>query len=374
MPWKEVTTMFLKKEFIERMLNQEKPFSHLCEEYNISRTAGYQLWKRYQAEGMNALKVRSRTPHHSPNKTSKMTEEKILSVRAQHPAWGARKIRAYLQKRENLSLPVPSTITNILKRHGLVPLEDSLKRKALGRFEREQANELWQMDFKGKFKLENQQSCYPLTLLDDHSRFSLCLKACANEQRLTVQKQLKLIFQSYGLPWQINVDNGNPWGHSCGIPHTKLTVWLMLLGVRVTHSRPRHPPTNGKEERFHQTLKKEVLNHFSIKNFTHAQQLFDRWRDTYNYERPHEALEMKVPADRYQPSARQLPNRLPPLDYPINALLRKVRGNGYISYRDREYLVGEAFQGYYVEVRIDEVNNVLDLYFGKNKIYTYELL
>ncbi len=158
------------------------------------------------------------------------------------------------------------------------------------------------MDFKGKFLLANQRTCFPLTILDDHSRFSLCLHACPNERYLTVQESLSDIFQRYGLPQQFNVDNGHPWGNSNLSKHTRLTVWLMRLGVRVSHSRPGHPQTNGKLERFHRTLKKDLLAQHALLDFPHAQTLFDEWRELYNHQRPHEAIGMLTPAIRYQPS------------------------------------------------------------------------
>jgi hypothetical protein len=147
----------------------------------------------------------------------------------------------------------------------------------------------------------------------------------------------------------------------------------MQLGIKVTHSRPRHPQTNGKNERFHRTLKNDLINRQTFNNFRHAQKLFDQWRDVYNYVRPHQAIEMKVPADRYKSSARPFPAKLPLIEYSDDAIIRKVRGNGYINYRNREYLVGEAFSGHNIEVRIHNLGGELELYFGKHKVYRYDL-
>jgi transposase InsO family protein len=202
MSWHKVTVMSQKEEFVKLALANEKPFSHLCNDYGISRETGYQLLKRYNAEGLSGLNERSRAPHHNPTKTLRKIEEKILTVRAQYPTWGARKIRTYLSKHGVKQLPAPSTITQILKRCGHIFEEESLKRQAFIQFERDSPNDLWQMDFKGKFQLQSQQSCYPLTIIDDHSRFSLCLKACGNEQFITVKKQLIHTFEQYGLPAQ----------------------------------------------------------------------------------------------------------------------------------------------------------------------------
>jgi len=240
------------------------------------------------------------------------------------------------------------------------------------RFERENPNDLWQIDFKGKFQLLTKETCYPLTMLDDHSRFSLAIKACKNEQFLTVKQHLIHTFKKYGLPNQINFDNGNPWGNSKLLPHTALTVWLMRLEIKVTHSRPRHPQTNGKLKRFHRTLKNDLISRYPIRSFSHAQKKFDQWRYLYNHERPHEAIDMEVPVKKYQASKKNMPATLDIIEYDEDATVRKVRGNGYVSYKSKEYLVGEAFKNHFVQIRFDELEKTIGIYFGRFKIYTYD--
>lgn len=372
MPWKEETIMSLKEEFAIRALGKKEPFSKLCQEYNITRKTGYLLLSRYQNEGIAGFIPRSKRPLTNPTKTNDQIEEAIINLRLKQPTWGPRKIVRYLSNKGLTGLPALSTVSSILKRHNLIDIEESLKRKKLIRFEREYPNDLWQMDFKGKFQLLTKQSCYPLTIIDDYSRFSLSIKACENERYLTAKKQIIHVFKTYGLPNQINVDNGNPWGNSKLLRHTALTVWLMRLGVRVTHSRPRHPQTNGKCERFHRTLKNDLIERQTIRTFSHAQKLFNEWRNHYNHERPHEALGMDVPADRYKSSTKQMPSKLHKIEYNCNAELRMVRGNGYISYKGFEYLVGEAFKGDLIEVKSNEAERCLDLYFGQFHIYTYD--
>lgn len=373
MPWKEASIMSQKELFIKKALKNEGSFKALCLEFKISRETGYKLLHRYEKEGLKGLHPKSRAPHNKPLKTSVKIEEQIIKIRVKYPTWGGRKIYSHLLSAGVTDLPAPSTISDILKRNGYISEEESLKRQALGRFEREHANELWQMDFKGKFQLKTKVSCFPLTILDDHSRFSLCIKPCANEQYVTVKERLLEVFEQYGLPQQFNVDNGNPWGHSQLVQHTQLTVWLMRLGVRVTHSRPRHPQTNGKLERFHRTLKKDVLSQQVINDFEHAQFLFDEWRYIYNYERPHQALNMMVPANRYEPSPRSMPSTLKPIEYSDDALVRRVRGNGRVSYKGNEYLVGEAFAGNDVELKCNPLGEQFDIYFDRFKIYIYNL-
>jgi transposase InsO family protein len=373
MPWKESTKMSQKEDFIKRVVEGIESFSALCKEFKISRKTGYKMWKRYKCEGLEGLKDSSRMPLFNPNKTPQMIIDKILTTRIKYKTWGARKIRAYLIKQKIDNLPAPSTITEIIKRNGLITEEESLKRQALTRFERSSSNELWQMDFKGHFQMGNKLSCYPLTILDDHSRFSICLHACKKEELLVVKNQLIYLFDRYGMPLQINVDNGNPWGNSSLVKHTKLTVWLLQLNIMVTHSRPRHPQTNGKNERFHRTLKADLIKQQKIENYIHAQKLFDQWRNIYNYHRPHEAINMLVPADRYQPSLRRMPEKLPLIEYDDKAIVRKTSDTGIISYKGENYHVGKAFAGYYLEVRPNEVNGLLEVYFNRHKVYKCDL-
>lgn len=373
MPWKEETIMSLKEEFIHGVLSKESSFTCLCREYNITRKTGYELIKRYQAEGLAGLAPRSKRPLSSPSKISIEVEKAIVNLRQEQPTWGAKKIVKFLSNKGVNNLPAISTTNEILKRNDLVSIEESFKRKKLIRFERALPNDLWQMDFKGHFQLLTKQTCYPLTIVDDHSRFSLSIKACANERHLSVKNQLTHIFQQYGLPEQFNVDNGNPWGNSKLLPYTALTVWLMRLGIKVTHSRPRHPQTNGKCERFHRTLKEDSISRHPMRSFLHAQKLFDKWRHHYNHERPHEGIGMNVPFQRYAPSKKQMPHKLPAIEYPTNSLLRKVRGNGFIRYNNKEYLVGEAFKENYVEVKQNELDRSIQIYFGAFNLYNYEV-
>lgn len=373
MPWKEATIMSQKEQFVLCALKKEISFKALCTQFQISRETGYKLVRRYKREGLKGLEAQSRAPQHSPLKTHRAIEEQIIKIRVQHSTWGGRKIYSHLLELGIKDLPAPSTISDILKRNGYISEEESLKRQALIRFEREHSNDLWQMDFKGKFQLTSKETCFPLTILDDHSRFSLCIKACPNEQYLTVKTRLIETFEHYGLPNQFNVDNGNPWGNSKRFKHTQLTVWLMRLGIRVTHSRPRHPQTNGKLERFHRTLKKDVLAQHTITDFEHAQFLFDEWREIYNYKRPHQAINMLVPSKKYQPSQRTMPTQLNPIEYSDDALVRKVRGNGRINYKGNEYLMGEAFAGHEVELKLNPLGEQFDIYFDQFKIYTYNL-
>ena len=282
MPWKECSAMLLRKEFVMLVANNIVPVRTLCARYGISPKTAYKWLDRYRKEGEEGLKDRSRRPHHSISKTTPCAEEEICSVRDAHSAWGGRKIRRYLINKGSIP-PSASTISKVLKRSGRINPEQSRAHGPWKRFERGAPNELWQMDFKGDFSVGSVR-CHPLTVLDDHSRFAICLKACDNERTDTVKASLVAAFRCYGLPDRILMDNGPPFfGDDTASPLTRLGAWLIHLGIAITHGRPYHPQTQGKDERFHRTLKAEVLTG-RFRDLSHCQHRFDAWREVYNWE------------------------------------------------------------------------------------------
>jgi transposase InsO family protein len=291
----------------------------------------------------------------------------VLQLRDAHPAWGGRKLQRVLLNRGHGHVPAPSTITRILQRHGRIAPPESAKRQAWQRFERNAPNELWQMDFKGEFKMSNGRYCYPLTVLDDHSRYSLGVRACGNQQRRTVKQQLITIFRRYGLPGAMLMDNGTPWG-MCGWPrgYTKLKVWLLRLDVPVSHARPYHPQTQGKEERFHRTMNVELLQGRHFDSLRHCQGLFDPWRDCYNLERPHEALGMQPPVSRYRVSERSYPEQLPELEYGDQDAVRKVNAVGQLSYKRITFKLSEGFAGQRLGIRATCEDGCYRVYLGSH--------
>lgn len=368
MPWKEVTTLSSKKEFVLMAMQVGANISQLCREFGISRKTGYKWLKRYQAEGEQGLANHSRRPHHSPDRSSDETEAKVMKVRKAHPTWGGRKIKAYLERKEGSRMPSASTITAILRRNEQIDPAESSKHRPFQRFEMEQPNQLWQMDFKGYFALEEGGYCHPLTVLDDHSRFLLGLRACPDEARATVQAQLSEIFRSYGLPDRMLMDNGAPWGDDAYTHHTIFTAWLIRLGVQVSHGRPYHPQTQGKDERLHRTLQDELLKRHNMINLPICQSHFDHWRDMYNCERPHEALQMQVPISRYLPSLRPFPEVLPPILYEPGDIVRKVGQSGKISFHGRAFRIGKAFRYNPVALRPAECDGEFDVFFCTQKV------
>ena len=367
MPWKDYSTMSLRYEFVTFALCHDSNIRELCRRFEISPKTGYKWISRYLREDVCGLKDRSKRPHNSPGRTADELEQWVLAVRDTHPAWGGRKIRRILQERGFPYVPCPSTITEILRRHGRLNPEESSQHKSWKRFAHEAPNRLWQMDFKGDFPMEKGGRCYPLTILDDHSRFSVCLKACGDEKGSTVQPVLTDTFRRYGLPEHMIMDNGAPWGID-GHSFTHLTAWLIRLGVYVSYTRPYHPQTLGKDERFHRTLKVEVLANHVFYDLMHCQKKFDDWRDIYNTVRPHEALDMKTPAKCYHPSLRPFPETLEPIEYGPDDIIRKVQGKGEISYKNRCFVVGKAFHGYPVALRHTAEDGIMDVYFCHQRI------
>ena len=371
MPWKKVSIMEQRKEFLAFARQPGANRAELCRRFGLSRNTAYRLLARADAGGPDALAELSRRPHHCPGQTPQAVETHILAVRDAHPAWGARKLHVYLSRESGLVLPAPSTITAILRRNLRLPPLAEAPQRPYKRFERDAPNDLWQMDFKGHFKLREGR-CHPLTLLDDHSRFNLCLDACADETATTVKACLTKLFRRYGLPNQILCDNGSPWG--CGLQrHTVISVWLLHLGIHVTHGRPSHPQTQGKEERFHKTLKAEVLRDRLFDDGPHCQRVFEAWRDVYNLERPHEALGGAVPASRYQPSPRAFPEVLPPLEYSPGDLVRKVQDRGLVKFKGLDFWLSKAFHGYPIALRPQNIDGCFWVYFGRFKIGRLDL-
>lgn len=373
MPWKEVSQMSQRTEFITRAKGEGVNLSALCREFGISRKTAYKWLKREREGGVPGLSDQSRRPRRSPRQTEGSLEAKVLAVRQRHPAWGGRKIRKVLQDEGTEGVPAASTITAILQRHTAIDPEESRKHMPMQRFERERPNELWQMDFKGYFALSEGGYCHPLTVIDDHSRFLLGLKACSNQTMATVKDQLTAIFDQFGLPEGMLMDNGSPWGFDREARHTLLTAWLIQLGIHIAHGRPFHPQTQGKDERLHRTLQAEVINQHTWQNLAQSQTIFDEWWQVYNYLRPHEALQLLTPASRYQPSPRRFPALLPPVTYAADDLIRKVDQSGKISFRGRTFHISAAFRYQPVAIRPVEPDGVFQIFFCQQRVAQIDL-
>lgn len=374
MPWQARDTMSLRREFVELARQEGANRRALCRRFAVSPKTAYKWLARFGEEGAAGLADRSRRPRTSPERTGAALEAAVVGLRAEHPAWGGRKIARRLRDLDGTEL-APSTVTTVLHRYGLISQEASEAASAWTRFEHPEPNQLWQVDFKGHFDTRGGR-CHPLTALDDHSRFNLVLKACARTDCPTVRPLFIEAFRRYGLPLRINADNGAPWGAPSAPAHglSRLTVWLIRLGIRVSHSRVRHPQTNGKEERFHRSLKAEVLTGRGFESLATVQQAFERWRTVYNCERPHEALALATPVSRYAPSPRPYPEQLPPIEYGPDDAVYRVPPNGWLRVHGRRLKVSNALTGLPIAVRPHpNQDGVLDFYFCHQRFLQLDL-
>jgi putative transposase len=290
-------------QFVGRRLAGE-PMAELCREFGISRKTGYKIFDRYQECGVHGLTDRSRRPYRYAHQLPFQVENYILNVRREHPSWGARKIRERLTRRfSDIAIPAKSTIPAVLDRHGLVERRGRVRRRAQGTplSLGQRPNELWCTDYKGEFLLGHRQYCYPLTVTDHASRFFLTCEALSSTRENYAFMVFERLFQERGLPANIRSDNGVPFASAhAWFNLSKLAVWWLRLGIGIERIKPGHPQQNGRHERMHLTLKKEATKPAAA-NFLQPQARFDKFIAIFNHPRPHEALDMKCPAEVYRP-------------------------------------------------------------------------
>ena len=372
MPWREVSAMGQRREFVQLAMQEGVNRRELCRRFGISPDIGYKWLGRWTSG--EELADRSRRPHRSPQRTESAVEAHVVAVRDAHPAWGARKIWKRLYDSGMRPPPAISTVHEILRRHGRIVAPPGGPARPFQRFEKPAPNLLWQMDFKGWVRLANGAQCHPLTAVDDHSRYAICLSACADQQNVTVSMALDQTFRCYGLPEAIFVDNGTPWGEASGERWTRFGVWLLKLGIDLLHSRPYHPQSRGKNERFHRTLNAEVFALKRFRDLAEVQQAFDEWRLVYNLDRPHEALGQQVPATRYRPSTRAMPDRIPEVQYDEHEIVRAVSTTkAYVSFKGRHWKVPQAFRGERVAIRARSVDGQYGIFYASREIATIDL-
>jgi transposase InsO family protein len=373
MSWKETTSMTLRTEFTALARGQGVSVSELARRFGISRKTAYKWLARASTD--EPLSDRSRRPRTSPTRTDEDIAQALVELRRAHPCWGGRKLHQVLLDRGHTDVPAASTITHILRRHGLIPQRTGGHGGTWKRFEHASPNDLWQMDFKGTIAVGNGR-CDPLTVLDDHSRYNLVLRATPDMRSATVQAVLTDTFRRHGLPLRMNMDNGSPWGspsgHSRGL--SELSLWLVRVGIRVSFSTPAHPQTNGKDERFHRSLKAEVVTGRVFNDHAHVQRAFDTWRDIYNTVRPHQGIGMAVPSARYRPSPRPFPEVLPAIDYSPHDLVVTVQSNGVVKFKGRTLKVSKALRGLPIALRPDDAQDgVYTLYFSHHRLTRIDL-
>jgi transposase InsO family protein len=364
MPWKVSPVSQIRLAFVLQVRNLQAPVAVSAREFGISRKTAYKWLRRHDLDPQTPLADRSRKPHLSPARTDTSIEKRVLEVRAQF-GWGPRKIRAFLAREEHLSMPSIRTVANILRRQGaLAPTTSDTP--DLQRFQRDAPNQLWQCDHKGPLEIDRQK-IYPFSVLDDHSRFLLALEPCLDLSMKTAFDVLWTTFGEFGLPDALLCDNA--FSTTYCVPKTLswFEAQLIRLGVRTLHGRPYHPQTQGKAERFHGTLERELWPRARRDNLEHFRSDLDHWRlQVYNTLRPHEALADDPPLARFRPSNRPRPQTLPPVEYPPQALLRRVSKAGDVCWRGYRFLAGHALAGELV--RIEETDQEICLFYSWKKI------
>lgn len=347
MPWQETCPVDERLRFVREHRRQELSMSELCRAFGISRRTGYKWLARFEERGRGGLLDVSRAPATHPNATPVELEELILELRQMHRTWGPRKLRAWLQSRfPERSWPVTSTFGDILRRHGLTRPKPPRRRASPSQplSHADEPNAVWCADFKGWFRTGDGCRCDPLTISDAFSRYLLCARAVEVPDGAHVKPVMEATFREYGLPRAMRTDNGPPFASLGRGGLSRLSVWLVRLGVRPERIAPGKPEQNGRHERMHRTMKAETASPPAASRVA-QQRTFERFRRDYNEERPHEALGMNTPASIYVPSPKPFPRRLPELEYPSGVELRTVRHNGEIKWAGELIYVSDALVG-----------------------------
>lgn len=375
MPWQEQLPMDLRKQFVTELQRERFTMTELCAQYGISRKTGYKWARRYEDAGVPGLADQSRRPHGHPQTTDPDVVAAVLAARTRFPDWSGHKIVQWLARQApERAWPSRTTAYEILRRRGTV----RVRRRAVRTPIRHVAalapaaasNEVWTTDFKGEFLTCDGQYCHPLTVRDAWSRRVLRCDALLAETYADTRRRFERAFAEFGLPDRIRSDNGRPFVSTGLAGLSRLNVWWLRLGIGLERIAPGHPEQNGSHEQFHAVLKKATTRPPAA-NARAQQQRFDRFCRIYNEQRPHDALNGQVPADRYRPSARRLPPRLPPLEYAAHWTVRTVASNGDIAWRGRRLFVSAALAG--LPIAFEEIDDALHtVWFGSISLARFD--
>src|SRR5215207_4568619 len=352
MPWDQTDAMNERLQMLGEHLSGDYGAAELARRYGVSRKTIYEWIARYEQEGVEGLKERSSAPHHHPNATDREVVDEILCLKERWPQWGAPKLLARLQRDMKVGpCPAESTVSEILKRHGLsfprkkrrhaVPSSQPLAHA-------QEPNAVWCVDFKGWFRTGDGSKCSPLTLTDAYSRYLLrCQGLGESTGHLLVQPIMISAFREYGMPWAMRSDNGPPFATSALGGLSKLSVWWLRLGIKVERIEPGKPQQNGRHERFHRTLQQHTAAP-PARTLGAQQRCFEQFTQEYNQQRPHEALGQDTPAEHYERSSREYPARLPAArEFPDEWQKRSVR-TGRMKWNGCEVNITQALAGEYV--------------------------
>ena len=370
MPWSQKSPMDQRTQFIADYLRESLNITELCDLYGVSRKTGYKWIDRYLRLGPAGLEERSRRPRHSPNETAPEIVAAFLEARRRHPSWGGKKLLTIVHKRHpRWDLPGRSTVCDILSRHGMVPKKRARRRIGHPGKPTSQIlapNDVWSADFKGQFKTRDRVYCYPLTVTDGFSRYLLGCQALHSTAVQGAKPVFTRLFRQYGLPKRIRTDNGVPFATNTLARLSSLSAWWVRLGVLPELIEPGKPQQNGRHERLHKTLKAEATKP-AAGSLAAQQRQFNRFREEFNHERLHEALDQQTPGTIYQASPREMPNKLPPLEYPDRFEVRYVSANGGIRWNAQWVNVSITCAGEYVG--LEEIDDgVWNVYFGPLKL------
>lgn len=376
MPWRELKPMDQKLLFIADYLRGAPNFSTLCTRYGISRKTGYKWVARYEEQGIEGLEAHSRRPHQCPHQTPYRLRQAIIALRTQGQAKpGPKKLQTLLRQcYPNEIIPSQTTIHTILKQAGLLTPRKRKRRVSpyTEPFAPVQApNEVWSADFKGQFKLANGRWCYPLTVMDHHSRYLIGCQALTGTKTRGAQQIFTRLFKEYGLPQRIRTDNGTPFASKATAGLSRLAIWWIRLGILPERIEVGQPQQNGRHERMHRTLK-QATTRPPAASMKCQQQRFQSFQHTYNYERPHEALAQTPPASCYQVSPRPWPGTLPEIVYPDYYDVRKVSHCGGLYWRNGMVYVSHLLHDEWVGM--DEIDEgIWVVYFGPVRLGQFDI-
>lgn len=360
MPWKKVETMDQKIKLIA-LWQSEENISEIANELGISRKTAYKWINRYQLLGLDGLKEQSRAPRSHPNRTSDEIQERIIEEKIKRPKWGPKKIIKRLQDLDpKEKWPTPSTASYILDKNNLVkPRKKRIRVPPYTKpfMECNAPNDIWSIDYKGQFQTLSKQICYPLTITDNYSRYVFDIKALQGPRYEPTRAAMEAIFKEYGIPKAIRSDNGQPFAGRAVGGLSKLSIWWIKLGIRPERIDLGHPEQNGRHERMHKTLKENTTNPPGF-DLREQQKKFDEFLYEFNFERPHEAINMQTPASVYKRSSNEYSDINLAVDYETEFEVRRVRPNGEIKLNGHLYFLSELLPG--ENIGLKKIND--DLY------------